>query len=384
MRHIIHVDMDAFFASVEQLDNPELRGKPVIVGASPDARGVVSAASYEARRFGVKSAMPSSQARRLCPEGIFVPVRMGRYVEMSRQIMGIFEQYTPLVEPVSVDEAFLDVTGCERLFGPAPEIGRGIRERIARETGLSASVGVAPNKFLAKLASDHDKPGGLVIIEPEKVLEFLAPLPISRLWGVGKATEQRLRTLGIHTIGRLAEYPREMLVRQFGILGGQLNDLAHGIDDRPVVVQGEAKSVSNEHTYQVDTRDPDVMERTLLWLSDKVGARLREAGLRGRTVQLKVRFGDFTTITRRETLSNPTDANAVIYQTALGLLRAVPLESRKVRLLGVGVSGFDQPVQAALFDAPQETHSPLDDTLDEIRRKFGTDKIKRGRLVDDE
>ncbi|NSW55754.1 MAG: DNA polymerase IV [Armatimonadetes bacterium] len=382
MRHIIHVDMDAFFASVEQLDNPELRGKPVIVGASPDARGVVSAASYEARRFGVKSAMPSSQAKRLCPEGIFVPVRMGRYVEMSRQIMQIFQQYTPLVEPVSVDEAFLDVTGCERLFGPAPQIGRSIRDRIACEIGLSASVGVAPNKFLAKLASDHDKPGGLVIIEPENVLEFLAPLPISRLWGVGKATEQRLRTLGIHTIGRLAEYPRDMLVRQFGVMGGQLHDLAHGIDDRPVIVQSEAKSVSNEHTYQVDTRDPDVMERTLLWLSDKVGARLREAGLRGRTVQLKVRFGDFTTITRRETLSNPTDANAVIYQTALSLLRAVPLESRKVRLLGVGVSGFDQPAQAALFDAQQESHSPLDDALDEIRRKFGTDKIKRGRLID--
>ncbi len=383
-RQIIHVDMDAFYASIEQRDDPELRGKPVVVGAAPNARGVVSAASYEAREFGVHSAMPSSQAKRLCPNAIFVPVRMSRYSEVSRQVMAILGDYTPLVEQVSVDEAFLDVTGSIRLFGPAPEIGRMIQQRIRQELGLGASVGVAPNKFLAKVASDLDKPNGLVVVESGAEQQFLRHLPISRLWGVGKATEERLRKLGIRTIGRLGEYPRSLLVGQFGVAGGHLHDLAHGIDDRPVVTETEAKSVSSEHTYQEDTRDPDVMERTLMQLSEDVGRRLRKSPVRGRTVQLKLRFGDFTTITRRQTLPQPTDADDVIYHTALRLLRQVPLEARKVRLLGVGVSNFGDTIQATLFDETDISHSHLDDTVDAIRRRFGRDTIKRGRLVDDE
>lgn len=375
------MDMDAFYASVEQRDNPELRGKPVIVGASPDARGVVSAASYEARRYGVHSAMPSSQARRLCPDGIFVAGRMSHYVAVSRQIMAILREYTPLVEQLSVDEAFLDVTGSRRLFGDAQTIARQIQQRIDQELHLPCSVGVAPNKFLAKLASDHDKPRGFVVVPEGGETEFLRPLPISRLWGVGKNTELRLRSLGITTIGRLADYPRDLLIRQFGVGGGHMHDLAHGIDDRPVVPETEAKSISGEHTYQQDTRSMDLMRRTLIGLSEEVGRRLRESGVKGRTIQLKLRFGDFTTITRRRTLAAPTDSNDLVYETALDLLSQVDLGTRKVRLLGVGVSNFTEPVQVSLFDEPEDIHSPLDDAVDVIRRRFGSGVIKRGRMV---
>jgi len=383
-RKIIHIDMDAFYASVEQRDNPHLRGKAVVVGANPDARGVVSAASYEARQYGVHSAMPSAKAQRLCPDAVFVPVDMERYQHVSRQVMDILADYTPLVEQISVDEAFLDVTGSLRLFGTALQIGRELKSRIRSELGLSASVGIAPNKFLAKLASDHDKPDGLVVIQAGHERQFLNPLPISRLWGVGKATERRLQQLGIRTIGQLAAYPRGVLERQFGVMGPHLHELAQGRDDRPVVPEHEAKSLSSEHTYQTDTRSIDVMQRTLMGLAEDVGARLRTAGLKGRTIQLKLRFADFTTITRRRTLAHCTDVNDTIYGTAVELLQQAVPEGLKVRLLGVGMSNFGEPAQASLFDEPQPTHSNLDDTVDAIRRRFGEDTIKRGRMVDPE
>jgi len=374
--------MDAFYASVEQRDHPELRGKPVIVGAPPGGRGVVSAASYEARQFGVRSAMPSVQAQRLCPTAVFVAVDMARYLEASRRVMEILSGYTPLLEQISVDEAFLDVTGSRRLFGPPEQIGRDIKTRIRSELSLVASVGIASNKFVAKVASDYGKPDGYVVVPAGGECAFLHPLPVSRLWGVGKATEERLRHLGIQTIKQLAAYPPEVLQRQFGEMGPQLHRLANGIDDRPVETERDAKSVSAEHTYQQDTRDRETIEKTLLTLVEDVGARLRQLDLRGKTVQLKLRFDDFQTITRRRTLAGPTDANDTIYKTVCALFHEVDLEGRLVRLLGVGVSGFQRPVQASLFDDEQELeHSPLDDTVDALRRRFGSNTIKRGRLL---
>lgn len=381
-RSIIHVDMDAFYASVEQRDKPELRGKPVVVGAAPGGRGVVSAASYEARQFGVRSAMPSIQAQRLCPQALFVPVDMPRYLQASRAVMAILGGYTPLLEQISVDEAFLDVTGSRRLFGSPEQIGRQIKQRIASELSLVASVGIAANKFIAKVASDHGKPDGFVIVPAGEERRFLDPMPVSRLWGVGKATEERLRQLGIRTIRQLAAYPEEVLQRQFGELGGHLHRLANGIDDRPVETGRDAKSVSAEHTYQQDTREQDTIERTLLALAEDVGARLRSQELRGRTVQLKLRFDDFHTITRRRTLPGPTDANDTIYKTVCALLAEVPLEGRLVRLLGVGVSGFDRPAQASLFaDEEVQEHSALDDAIDALRKRYGSDTIRRGKLL---
>lgn len=382
-RRIIHVDMDAFYAAVEQRDDPSLRGKPVIVGAPPDRRGVVSAASYEARGFGVKSAMPSSQAGKLCPHGIFLPVRMERYQEVSRQVMAILGSFTPLLEQISVDEAFLDVTGCVRLFGEAEQIGRAIKQRVREELDLTASVGIASNKFVAKVASDLRKPDGFVVVPAGQEEAFLEPLPIGRLWGVGKATERRLTELGIRTIGQLARYPPQILRRQFGELGAHLHALSHGHDDRPVVTGHEAKSVSAEHTFEYDTTDTDLLERTLLRLSERVGERLRAAGLRGRTVQLKLRLDGFETLTRAQTLSTSSDANDTLYAVALGLLRGVLPEGRKVRLVGVGMSGFATQAQPSLFEPPQTAHSALDDAVDRLRERFGPDAVRRGRLVDE-
>lgn len=381
-RQIIHVDMDAFYAAVEQRDDPTLRGQPVVVGARPGHRGVVSAASYEARAYGVRSAMSSAQAHRLCPQAVFLPVNMPRYLEVSRQIVGILGCFSPLLEQVSVDEAFLDVTGSRRLFGDAPAIGQQIKRRIRGELDLTASVGIAANKFVAKVASELGKPDGLVVVESGQEEEFLRPLPISRLWGVGKATEKRLLSLGIRTIGQLVQYPPALLERPFGAPGRQLHELARGRDDRPVVTRREAKSVSSETTFQVDVREREVLVKTLRTLAEEVAFRLRGSGLRGRTVQLKVRFADFATLTRRQTLAQPSDATDTIYGAALELLTRLDLGTRRVRLLGIGVSGFEAPVQAALFGEEETSHSPLDEALDDLRRRFGRDKIRRGRLVD--
>src|SRR5439155_7141135 len=286
---ILHVDMDAFYASVEQRDRPELRGLPVIVGGSAEGRGVVCAASYEARKFGVHSAMPAVTARRLCPQGIFLPPRMEHYAQISRQIREIFQSFTPLIEPLSLDEAFLDVRGCEGLFGSAPEIARKIKERVRAETELTASVGVAANKFLAKLASDLKKPDGLVVIEPTQVEAILAPLPVGRIWGVGAKGEKRLHALGIRTIGQLAALPEQVLVDHFGDNGRHLWRLARGIDDRQVVPDEEAKSISTETTFARDIGDRDVLRSWLLDLVEHLGRRLRRVGVHARTIELKVR-----------------------------------------------------------------------------------------------
>ena len=385
MRKILHIDMDAFYASIEQRDNPALKGQPVIVGGDAEKRGVVSAASYEARAFGVHSAMPASQAKRLCPHGIFLPVRMDRYREVSGQIFEVFQEYTPLIEPLSLDESFLDVTGCESLFGPAPEIARAIKRKILIRTGLTASAGIAPNKFLAKIASDWRKPDGLMEIKTDEVGAFLENLPISRLWGVGKSTEEILKGMGILRAGQLAQYPPEGIEKKLGKFGLELIALARGEDERPVVPNEEAKSLSQEQTFTPDLQDRQVMEQILLDQAEQVGWELRKQNLRGQTIHLKVRYPDFTLITRSQTLSFPTDAGMEIYRTAMRLLEKTEVLSRKARLLGVGVSNLcrrDAPRQRGLFDSYREKEEKSLEAVDKIWEKFGPEAIKRASLLE--
>lgn len=384
-RKIIHVDMDAFFAAIEQRDNPSLRGKPVIVGGSAENRGVVSTASYEAREYGVHSAMPTITARKLCPHGVFLPVNGRKYREVSAQVMSILRRYTPLVEPVSVDEAFLDVTGSEGIFGPAEKIGRAIKRDIREELELTASVGIAPNKFLAKLASDLEKPDGLVIVPEDAVEQFLRPLPIGRLWGVGKKTEQRLIRLGIRTVGDLADVPLEILRRRFGAVGEHLHRLSHGIDDRPVeAASGDPKSISNETTFPQDVADRQVLRAALLQLSEDVGYRLRKQQLAARTIKLKLRFETFETITRERTIPDPSDADTVIFRAAADLLDRHMQRGRKVRLLGVGATNLTRLKQLGLFDSSEQKQGRVGEALDDVRSRFGRNAIRRGRLLDTE
>jgi DNA polymerase-4 len=374
--------MDAFYASVEERDRPELVGKPVIVGGSPEKRGVVSAANYVARRYGVHSAMPSVTAHRLCPQGIYLPPRIDYYAEISGQIREIFERFTPLVEPLSLDEAFLDVTGSEHLFGPAEEIGRKIKQTIREELRLVASVGVAPNKFLAKIASDLKKPDALVVVELDKVQEFLDPLPVERLWGVGKQSSKVFQRLGIRTIGQLRQWPLDVLQARFGNSGEHLWNLAHGRDDRPVVPEREAKSISHETTFEHDISDMDVLRAWLVDLTDQVGCRLRRHRLRGRTVQLKVRFADFSLITRSCTLPEPTDITDELWREADDLLcHRLPAGHLPVRLVGMGVSGLDDTglVQGMLFDQEErQKQSRVDTVADQIKERFGGTALRRG------
>lgn len=378
---ILHCDMDAFYASVEERDRPELVGKPVIVGGTPEQRSVVSAANYVARKFGVHSAMPAITARRLCPHGFFLPPRIGYYAEISRQIRAIFERFTPLVEPLSLDEAFLDVTGSAGLFGTAPEIGRQIKQAVYDETGLVVSVGVAPNKFLAKIASDFEKPNGFFVVEPERVQEFLDLLPVERLWGVGKQSSKVFQQLGIRTIGQLRQWPIETLKDRFGSHGEHLWRLAHGIDEEPVVPEREAKSISHETTFEEDIADLDVLRSWLVELTEQVAWRLRRHGLRGQTVHLKVRFADFSLITRSQTLPEPTDITDELWQTADELLcHRLPANHLPVRLVGMGVSGFDATglVQEFLFDREQrKKQAELDLASDRIRERFGSSALRR-------
>jgi DNA polymerase-4 len=381
---ILHVDMDAFYASVEQRDHPELRGQPVIVGGI-GGRGVVSAASYEARTFGVHSAMPMATAHRLCPRGNYLPVRMKHYAAISRQIREIFVSFTPLVEPLSLDEAFLDVSGCEALFGPAPDIARRIKSAIKTEVGLIASVGVAPNKFLAKLASDYGKPDGFVVLTPDRVAEFLAPLPVSRIWGVGPKGEKRLHSLGIHTIGQLAVLPEPVLIERFGEVGLAIGLLAHGRDNRLVVPDREAKSISTETTFAHDIGDRRVLRVWLLDLVDDLAGRLRREGLHARTVDVKIRSSDFRTRTRSVTLAEATNLTNVLWKTAAELFeRSLSRDFLPVRLLGVGATKLvrDPCVQRGLFDdESREKQGALDQAIDAIREKFGSSAIRRGGLT---
>ncbi|HSB81555.1 MAG TPA: DNA polymerase IV, partial [Candidatus Methylomirabilis sp.] len=338
VRTIIHLDMDAFYASVEQLDHPAYRGKPVVVGADPQGgkgRGVVAACSYEARPFGVRSALPISQAYRLCPQAVFVRPRMKRYAEMSDRMFAILREFTDLVEPLSIDEAFLDVTASQRLFGSAETIGRALKARISTELGLVASIGLAPNKFLAKVGSDLGKPDGFVVVPPGSEREFLAPLPISRLWGVGPKTETRLKRLGLQTIGQIAKLGVEGLETALGNAGRDLWELANGMDDRPVVPEQEAKSIGAETTFEQDTDDREEVRKTILELSDRVGRRLRREGYVAHGVTLKFRDHNFQTLTRASMLPHPTDLGEELFRAAATLLQGVRWAGKRVRLLGV-------------------------------------------------
>jgi DNA polymerase-4 len=378
VRTILHVDLDAFFAAVEQRDRPALRGRPVVVGMGD--RGVVSAASYEARAFGIHSAMPVRQARLLCPDAAFVPVDGRRYATASRRVMDILRRFTPLFEPISIDEAFLDVTGSRMLFGDGEAIARAIKAAIRGEEELTASVGVATTKLVAKVASDLRKPDGLVVVPPGSEAAFLAPLPIWRLWGVGPRTAAALREHGVVTIGDLAAIPEEALVRRFGRHGVSLHDRAHGVDADPVADADAAKSIGHEHTLDEDTSDLEVIEGVLLAMADGVAARLRAAGVRGATVTVKVRDSSFTTITRQRTLPTPTDLTEPIWQTALELARP-EVVGKRIRLLGVTVSGLGSPEQMGLFAEADDRRRRAIEAADSIRRRYGNRAVTRARLL---
>jgi DNA polymerase-4 len=373
--------MDAFFASVEQLDRPELRGKPVLVGCA-GPRGVVAAASYEARVFGCRSAQPMSVALRNCPHAIVMPVRLGRYREISDQVFQILESRTPMVEPLSIDEAFLDVTASQRLLGEPEQIARGIKDRILAQTGLTGSVGVAANKFLAKLASDMEKPDGLTVIRPENAESLLAPLPVWRLWGIGPKTAERLAGLGIKTVGDLRDLPIDVLERRIGSDAAHYHRLAGGIDGRPVVPDRESKSIGQEQTFGTDLSDPAAVRDVMLEQSEEVGRRLRKHGLRARAVTVKIRYGNFETITRRSTIAEPTDVTGTIWLRARELFDRWASQSfRPVRLIGVTASELTgSQGQLELFGNPDaDRQRKLDRVLDQISGKFGSDAIRRGR-----
>ena len=384
MRSILHVDMDAFYASVEQLDHPEYKSRPVIVGADPKGgkgRGVVAACSYEARKFGVRSALPISRAWKLCPEGVYVRPRMKRYMEVSGQVMEVFHRFTDLVEPLSIDEAFLDITGSVALLGPPVQIARSIKSDIRQKTGLTASVGLAPNKFLAKIASDIRKPDGFVVVEEAEIGAFLHDLPISRLWGVGPKTEARLHELGFGTIGDVAKAQRESLVRRLGSLGEHLYQLSHGNDDRPVIPNWEPKSISSETTFEEDTNDRELLLATILELSDHVAQRLRKDDYRARKVTLKLRYSSFTTHTKQQSLDKAVRTGEDIAAIARGLFAQFPLK-QKIRLIGVAAGDLhrdgEDPQQLPLFGDSSQQKEKLSHTVDEIKQKFGDAALRRG------
>lgn len=374
--------MDEFFAAVEKLDNPALRGKPLLVGGDPDGRGVVSTASYEARVFGCHSAMPMARAVRMCPDAIVIRPRGRRYQAVSEEIFAIMGEFTPLIERLSVDEAFLDVTGTERLLGPAARVAADIKARIKSRTGLTVSVGAAPNKFLAKLASDLEKPDGLTVIEPERVNEVLDPLAIRKLWGVGPAAAKRLEKLNIRTIGQLRTASPEMILSRLGDVGEHLQRLAAGLDDRPVIPDSQAKSIGQEQTFRADIGDMDELIGVLLAQTQQVARRLRRSGLKARTVTLKLRYGDFTTLTRSATTDEPTDLTEQLWRRARGLLEKWSrAQHRPLRLLGMTASGLTGPggVQGSLFaDPSNDKQHRIDQALDEIANRFGDNAINRG------
>ena len=380
--------MDAFYASVEQFDNPELKGKPVIVGGS-SMRGVVSAASYEARKFKIHSAMPIAQAMKLCPHGIFLPVRMKRYKEVSLQVFSIFQKYTPLVEPLSLDEAFLDVTGSGKLFGTAEDIARQIRKEVREEIGLTISAGVAASKLVAKIASDINKPDGLTIVPVGREAEFLAPLPIKRLWGVGRKTQEILALLGVHTIGDIASLSEKLLEQKFGQHGISLRRKALGLDNRDVEIEHETKSVGHEFTFDTDLVELENIRRELLELAVMVAKRLRRYQLQGKTITLKVKYHDFKQITRSSTIKQHIADSKKIYQEVIRLLQKTDAGQKPIRLLGISVSGLkveNSSRQQFLFQnmRSSEKRREINKALDEIQEKFGATSILPGRLLSGE
>jgi len=384
-RAIIHLDMDAFYPAVEVSDDPSLKGKPVVVGGSRE-RGVVSSASYEARKFGIHSAQPMARAMRLCPQGIFLPVRMWRYKEVSKKIFDIFERFTPLMEPISLDEAFLDVTDSVQLFGRPAEIAKRIKQAVMEETGLTVSAGVAPSKFLAKIASDLHKPDGLTVVRADDVRTFLDPLPIEKLWGVGKTTKKALAGLGILTIGDLSRLPLPMIEKRLGKHGRQLFFLSQGIDDRPVQPVQKAKSIGHEETFSEDVLQVTMLRKHLLSLATKVSRRLRRNNLVGKRVTLKVKYHDFVQISRSVTGEAATDDGGAIFKTCCQLLKKTEAGQRPIRLLGISISDlslYSNPVQLPLFSSEPDPGKSkrLHHALDEIHAKFGDGAILPGALL---
>ncbi|WP_426623811.1 DNA polymerase IV [Leifsonia sp. McL0607] len=381
---ILHVDMDAFFASVELLDRPDARGKPAIVGHA-GGRGVVTSATYEARRFGVRSAMPVSQALRLCPTAIILPPHYEKYTEYSGKVMQIFHEVTPLVEPLSIDEAFLDVAGARRLLGSPRRIAELIRARVRDETGLTCSVGVAGTKFMAKLASGHAKPDGMLVIPPAEAVAYLRPLPVGALWGVGASTQASLERMGMRTVADLADAPFAVLQRAVGdATAHRLHELAHGRDPRRVITASREKSIGHENTFSVDVDDADTLRRELLRLSGRVGERLRKHGMVGRTIALKIRYSDFRTISRSRTLAEPTNVGRRLFEEAWDIFESVGIDPRStpIRLIGVRAeqlldAGGDTP---ALWD-PDEEWREAERTLDAVSARFGRGAIGPASLV---
>lgn len=379
---LLHIDMDAFYASIEQRDRPELRGKPVVVGGS-SGRGVVSAASYEAREYGIHSAMPGRRAVKLCPHAVFLRGRIDHYAEVGRQVREIFHRYTPIVQPLSLDEAFLDVSGSQRLFGDAATIGRQIKDAIQRELELTASVGVAPLKFVAKIASDLGKPDGFVEVQPDQVIAFLDPLPVSRLWGVGRVGQQKLERLGLRRIGDIRVYHFETLKQRFGSWGEHLWKLANGIDHRTVVPDRSAKQISHERTFAEDITEEEMLRAVVSHLSEQVARRLRRHGRQARNVSIKYRRDDFQTYTRSQTLAAPTHSTDEVFRTAMELLTEMRrVQPRPVRLIGVSVGGLSEKhaaEQLSLFDMQpnQGNQQEVDKVVDRLRDQMGDKAIYR-------
>jgi len=384
---ILHIDMDAFYASIEQRDNPTLKGKCVIVGGT-SGRGVVSAASYEARKFGVHSAMPIFQAREKCPKGVYIPPRIARYRHISSRIMAILATFSPLVEPVSIDEAFMDITGCGRLQGSPEEIANAIKMEITSRIELTCSVGGAPVRFLAKIASDINKPDGLTIIPPQAVPQFIQTLPIEKVPGVGNRARQRLEQLGICYLGDVNGHSLRMLEKKLGKFGRRLAELAAGVDKTPISPDGERKSISSEITLSRNTRDKEQLEKILLQQSQVVARSLRKHSFRARTITLKIKQADFKQFTRNKTMATPTQSSETIFKAAAALFKRCRLK-QKIRLIGVGASGLINdtvPIQMDMFTSPSDpgdnTWEKVDQTLDRISRKFGNDAVRRASLAD--
>jgi len=384
---VMHADLDAFYASVEVLREPKLKGKPVIVGGT-SSRGVVTSASYEARQYGIHSAMPTSRARRLCPNAIFIQPDFEMYAVKSKEVRRVFDSFSPVVEPLALDEAFLDVSGASKMWAGPEEMAKGVRDDVLGQTGLSVSVGIAPNKFLAKLASKHAKPDGMVLIHPDEVDEFLRPLSVEALWGVGTETASVLKRFGLRTIGDVACLPQSSLERALGSLGGHIARLARGVDDRGVVADSPRKSMGAEETFERDLTDTGEILRFLLKLSDRVASRLRARGISGQTVTLKVRFSNFTTITRSVTLPAEVDGTRSIYMVVRDLISRVlsgggASGHPRIRLLGVSLSNLkDWPPSEQLSFDPVTGWSDADRTLDLVRRRFGEEAIEFGVLLE--
>ena len=380
---IMHIDLDAFFVSVEQALNPELRGKPVVVGGKPDRRGVVASASYEARAFGLHAGMPLVTARRLCPQAIFIEGSFTKYSEASQRFMAILADFSPYLEPVSLDEAYLDVTGFESIHGSIHQMAVNIKQRIKDELGLSVSVGIASGKVVAKIAAEQSKPDGLLEIAAGEERSFLAPLPIAKLPGIGKKTEGILNGLGVNTIGQLANMPLSALKGHFGVFGELLHRHANGIDDRKIEPPAAAKSISRETTFAQDTRDHSLLKATLGYLSERVGAELRQKGRQAGCVTLKLRYADFSTITRRRTLTRATDADQTVFSTGLKLLTtALSQERQPVRLIGIGVSNLTEAGrQLDMLDSSVQRLEQLNKAIDRIRKKYGFTAIQTGRTL---